>query len=483
MSFNSLEFAAFLPLVFLGYWFIAGGGFRQQNLFLVASSCLFYGWWDWRFLILMAASTLFDFFIGLLIYRENHPGKRKGLVMTSVLFNLGILGFFKYFNFFLASFIDTFTLMGGSVDSWALHIILPVGISFYTFQTLSYSIDVYRRKLIPTTDVVAFASFVSFFPQLVAGPIERATDLLPQMQTRRTFEYEEAIRGLRQVLWGLFKKVAVADNCAILVNDIFGHYEHYTGSTLFFGALLFGIQIYCDFSGYSDMAIGIARLFGIRLSRNFAYPQFAASITEFWQRWHLTLTHWFRDYLFRTLPGSLRSKSSIALRMLVVFVITGLWHGPNWTYVLWGSLNGLWLSTSLYFRGRRRSYPLPPATNRRFGVSRGLRIVSTQVVCALLLVLFRSPSIGDAWGYLSGIFSPSFFAPVGFAGMSARNLIAVPLLVLMMVVEWLGRHDDFALEKLGLEYPPEHRWLAYAALLLLTGAVARDSIQFIYFQF
>ncbi|NJB84944.1 D-alanyl-lipoteichoic acid acyltransferase DltB (MBOAT superfamily) [Lewinella marina] len=483
MSFNSLEFALFLPLVFLLYWSVAGDGHRRQNLVLLGASCIFYGWWDWRFLGLMAGSVLVDFLTGLLIYRQPHPGKRKALLLVSLAFNLGILLFFKYFNFFVESFADAFTLFGTSVDSWTLRIILPIGISFYTFQTLSYSIDVYRNRVIPTTDLLAFASFVSFFPQLVAGPVERATDLLPQMLRRRTFNYALAVRGLRQILWGLFKKVAVADSCAIIVNDIFGHYEYYSGSTLLLGAILFAGQIYCDFSGYSDMAIGLARLFGIKLSRNFAFPIFARNIREFWQRWHITLTQWFRDYLFNVLPGSRRSRSSLGLRILVVFLVTGLWHGANWTFVVWGGLNGVWLAASLYFRNRTRGGLFGLVKPGRLGSREVVQIITTQMTCALLLVFFRSPSIGDAMQYLSGIFSPSLFDPITFASLSWRNLMAIPLLTFMVVVEWRGRHDDFALEKMGLDWPLPHRWMAYAALLILSGAVARESIPFIYFHF
>lgn len=310
MLFNSFEFALFLPVVFLLYWFVFNRSLRAQNLFVVGASYLFYGWWDWRFLLLIAFTSLCSYASGLLIgrFRKRRGGERwsRAVNAGNILLNLTILGVFKYYDFFAASFAELFGI--ADYDSLLLRIILPVGISFYTFQALSYSIDVYREKLAPTRDIVAFFAFISFFPQLVAGPIERATNLLPQFLRPRTFDTAQAVDGLRQALWGFFKKIVVADNCAILANGIFDNYENLSGGALVIGAVAFSFQIYGDFSGYSDIAIGISRLFGFSLMRNFNYPYFSRDIAEFWRRWHISLTTWFRDYIYIPLGGSRGSK-------------------------------------------------------------------------------------------------------------------------------------------------------------------------------
>lgn len=319
MLFNSIDFAIFLPIVFLIYWFVTNKNLKLQNVFLVIASYFFYGWWDWRFLALIIFSTLLDYWVGRLMAQETKVLNRKILLWISILVNLGFLGFFKYYNFFLDNFIQAFSLFGMPISARSLSIILPVGISFYTFQTLSYSIDVYRKKLKPTTDVAAFTAFVSFFPQLVAGPIERATSLLPQFYKRRQFEYHKAIDGLRQILWGFFKKVVIADNCAHFVNIIFESPQDYSVSTLVLGAILFAFQIYGDFSGYSDIAIGTARLFGFNLTQNFAFPYFSRDIAEFWRRWHISLSTWFRDYLYIPLGGSWGLKNQSCKKYIYYF--------------------------------------------------------------------------------------------------------------------------------------------------------------------
>lgn len=324
MQFNSLDFAVFLPIVFTLYWFVTNRYLQLQNLLLVIASYVFYGWWDWRFLSLIVFSTLVDFAVGVGLNTNAKPIIRKILLWSSILINLGLLGFFKYFNFFIESFVDVFTLFGAPISVNSLNIVLPVGISFYTFQTLSYSIDVYRRRLKPTKNFLAFSAYVSFFPQLVAGPIERATNLLPQFYTRRSFNYEKAKDGLLQILWGLFKKIVIADNCAFLVNQIFNDSETQAGSTLLLGAIFFAFQIYCDFSGYSDIAIGLSRFFGFDLMQNFATPYFARDMAEFWRRWHISLSTWFRDYLYIPLGGS-QGTSWIKIRnTFLVFIVSGL---------------------------------------------------------------------------------------------------------------------------------------------------------------
>ncbi|MBN1987260.1 MAG: MBOAT family protein, partial [Prolixibacteraceae bacterium] len=341
MLFNSIDFAIFLPVVFFLYWFVTSKNLPVQNAFLILVSYVFYGWWDWRFLSLIVFSSGVDYLVGIYLAKSKIQRNRKILLLISIVVNLGFLGFFKYFNFFTESFARAFTLFGKTIEPTTLNIILPVGISFYTFQTLSYSIDIYKRKIEPTNDVVSFFAFVSFFPQLVAGPIERAAHLLPQFYTKRTFEYTKAFDGVKQIFWGLFKKMVIADNCALIVNQIFDNYTNYSGSTLLLGTFFFAFQIYGDFSGYTDIAIGTARLFGFELKQNFAYPYFSRDIAEFWRRWHISLTSWFRDYLYIPLGGS-RGGTWMKIRnTFIVFLVSGLWHGANWTFIVWGIFNAV----------------------------------------------------------------------------------------------------------------------------------------------
>jgi len=360
MLFNSIDFAVFLPIVFVLYWFVANKDLKLQNFLILAVSYIFYGWWDWRFLSLILFSTIVDYFVGHYLHKQEGANKRKLLLWTSIFVNLGFLGFFKYYNFFLDNFVQAFSFFGNTLNTNSLNIILPVGISFYTFQTLSYSIDIYRKKLKPTNDFVAFAAFVSFFPQLVAGPIERATNLLPQFKKQRHFDYINAVNGLKQILWGLFKKVVIADNCAVFVNIIFESPDDFSGSTLLLGAVFFAFQIYGDFSGYSDIAIGTSKLFGFKLMQNFAFPYFSRDIAEFWRRWHISLSTWFRDYLYIPLGGSRGSTLKQIRNVFIIFLVSGFWHGANWTFILWGFLNALYflplLLTKFWFSGNQQNF-------------------------------------------------------------------------------------------------------------------------------
>ena len=353
MLFNSIDFAIFLPIVFILYWFVTNKNLKLQNFLMVAASYLFYGWWDWRFLSLILFSTIVDYTVGQKLRNEENQLKRKALLWTSILVNLGFLGFFKYYNFFLDNFITAFSFFGTEIKANSLNIILPVGISFYTFQTLSYTIDIYKRKLEPTKDFIAFSAFVSFFPQLVAGPIERATNLLPQFYNKRTFDYSKATDGMRQILWGLFKKIVVADNCAEFANQIFNNSADMNGSTLILGALFFTFQIYGDFSGYSDIAIGTSRLFGFNLMRNFAFPYFSRDIAEFWRRWHISLSTWFRDYLYIPLGGSRGGTLMKVRNTFIIFIVSGFWHGANWTFIVWGALNAIYFLPLLLTKKNR----------------------------------------------------------------------------------------------------------------------------------
>ena len=342
MAFNSLIFAVFLLIAFVLYWSLPSKTTVIRNAFLLIASYIFYGWWDWRFLGLIALNSTVDYAIGLSLHQTQSSIKRKLLLGASLSINLGILGLFKYYDFFIISAIDILQTIGLQANVHTLAIILPVGISFYTFQTLSYTIDIYRDKIVPTKNCIAYFAFVSFFPQLVAGPIERASHLLPQFLERKKFNLDQAKDGLRQILWGLFKKTVIADNLAPYVDKIFSNYEVYSGPMLLLGTVYFSIQIYCDFSGYSDMAIGTARLFGFDLKRNFAYPYFSRDIGEFWRRWHISLSTWFRDYVYIPLGGN-RTKTAFRhyVNLILTFTISGFWHGANWTFVIWGFLNGL----------------------------------------------------------------------------------------------------------------------------------------------
>ena len=336
MFFNSVEFAIFLPVVFFLYWFVTYRNIKLQNFLIVVASYFFYGWWDWRFLSLILFSTLVDYTIGLLLEKENEIKKRKLLLSVSIIVNLGLLGFFKYYNFFIDNFVEVFRFFGHMIDPDRLNIVLPVGISFYTFQTMSYTIDIYREKLKPTSDFIAFAAFVSFFPQLVAGPIERAANLLPQFFKQRVFDKKTSIEGFNQMIWGLFKKIVIADNLARYVDFIFDNYDIQSGFTLILGGIYFAVQIYADFSGYSDIAIGVSKLFGFRLMTNFDFPYFSRDIAEFWRRWHISLTTWFRDYLYIPLGGSRVGKWAVFRNVMIIFLVSGFWHGANWTLLLGG---------------------------------------------------------------------------------------------------------------------------------------------------
>lgn len=353
MLFHSIDFAIFVPVVFVLYWFVTNKSLKAQNWLIVVASYVFYGWWDYRFLSLIFFTTLLDYIVGIGLSKAEKPIHRKLLLATSMTINLGMLGFYKYFNFFIDNFITAFTFLGMPIQANTLDIILPVGISFYTFQTLSYVIDVYRRQLEPTKNLAAFIAFVTFFPQLVAGPIERATNLLPQFYKHRTFDYGKAVDGMRQILWGLFKKIVIADNCADFANKIFGNYDDLNGSTLVFGAIFFTFQIYCDFSGYSDIAIGTARLFGFDLMRNFSFPYFSRDIAEFWRRWHISLSTWFRDYVYIPLGGSKGGTWMKVRNTFIIFLLSGFWHGANWTFIAWGALNAMYFLPLLLTQNNR----------------------------------------------------------------------------------------------------------------------------------
>ncbi len=486
MLFNSIDFAIFLPIVFILYWFVVNKSLKLQNSLIVAASYLFYGWWDWRFLSLIIFSTLVDYSIGVLLNSEESKNKRKILLWSSILVNIGFLGYFKYYNFFLDNFISAFTFFGIEINANSLNVILPVGISFYTFQTLSYSIDVYKKKLDPTTDFIAFSAFVCFFPQLVAGPIERATNLLPQFYHKKKFDYSMAIDGLRQILWGLFKKIVIADNCAEYANLIFNNSADFGGSTLVLGAIFFTFQIYGDFSGYSDIAIGASRLFGFNLSQNFAFPYFSRDIAEFWRRWHISLSTWFRDYLYIPLGGSRGGIWMKIRNTFIIFIVSGFWHGANWTFIIWGALN------AIYFLPLRLSNK---NRNNIGTVAQGKNLPSLKELYQLLLtfgltvfawIFFRAKNIEHALRYISEIFSKSIFSsPKGssFSETSIHLIIILSLIVVFLIIEWLGREKQYAIAQLSNKLSRPLRYVMYYAIIISIFWFSGKEQQFIYFQF
>ncbi len=482
MLFNSIDFAIFLPIVFILYWFVINKNLKLQNLLIVAASYLFYGWWDWRFLSLIFFSTVVDYSVGLALKKELSNGKRKILLWISILVNLGFLGFFKYYNFFLDNFVTAFSFFGITVNASSLNIILPVGISFYTFQTLSYTFDVYKRKLVPTRDFIAFSAFVSFFPQLVAGPIERATHLLPQFYKKRTFDYNNAVDGMRQILWGLFKKIVIADNCAKYANMIFNNSSTYSGNTLLLGALFFTFQIYGDFSGYSDIAIGTSRLFGFNLMRNFAYPYFSRDIAEFWRHWHISLSTWFRDYLYIPLGGSRGGVRMKVRNTFIIFIVSGFWHGANWTFIIWGALNAIYFLPLLLTRKNRNNMGIIAKGKYFPSLKEIFSILITFTLTVIAWIFFRAQNLNHALCYLSTIFSKSLFSIPHFSGMG-RALITIILVMLFVIFEWFGREQQYAFAKVGLYSKTYVRWACYLIVIFLIFWFKGAPQKFIYFQF
>lgn len=479
MLFNSFEFLIFLPIVFLLYWFIFKP-LRWQNLLVVIASYIFYGWWDWRFLILIAFTTICSFFSGILIekYKTNRSSQRW-ICGTNILLNLVILGYFKYCNFFGENLATILRHIGFNVDWVTLDILLPVGISFYTFQALSYTIDVYRKKIEATHDLIAFIAFISFFPQLVAGPIERATNLLPQFLQPRKFDYSLAVDGMRQILWGAFKKMVIADNCATVANSIFADYSTFDGFNLFFGAIFFTFQIYGDFSGYSDIAIGTAKLFGINLMQNFNYPYFSRDIAEFWRRWHISLQTWFRDYIYIPLGGSRCSKWKVARNTLVIFLISGFWHGANWTFVLWGIYHAL-LFFPLFILGRNRKYIDVVANGKLLpSCKEAVQMIITFLLVMIGWIIFRAENVTQAWNYIYHMITDFHIAPI----VHGKKVLVY--ICILLIIEWLQRKKKHGLQlsMTGiLRYAPI-RYCIYIGGALITLILAGTQAEFIYFQF
>ncbi|MDN5203075.1 MBOAT family protein [Fulvivirgaceae bacterium BMA10] len=473
MLFNSIAFLVFLPVVFILYWFIVNKNLKVQNFFLVVASYVFYGWWDWRFLSLIVISSSIDFIVGQFLGKEERKNKRKLLLSISILANLGFLGFFKYFNFFVESLRSSLETIGVHAELTTLHIILPVGISFYTFQTMSYTIDLYKRKIEPCHDWMAFFAFVSFFPQLVAGPIERAKHLLPQFYKIRRFDYSRAVTGSRLILWGMFKKIVIADRLAEYVNLVYNHPQDHQGITVILATIFFAFQIYCDFSGYSDIAIGVARLFGFDLMTNFRTPYFSASIKEFWSRWHISLSTWFRDYVYIPLGGNRASTPRWIYNLMMTFLVSGLWHGANWTFVIWGFIHGsINAIEALWSKYKPFNLRLPHL----------IRVFITFTIVCFAWIFFRANHVQDAFLLIQNAFNISFDWD-SIKLIAVFNFMILLLLISLLIFVELVMQSDFIKRKVFVYQPV--RYLAYSMVIMIMAllGVFQNEQDFIYFQF
>lgn len=476
MIFNSFNYLFFLPVIFIFYWFVTNKKLLYQNLLLLLASYFFYAFWDWRFLFLLIFSTFLDYLTGLKIQESHNISKRKFWLWLSIGINVGFLGIFKYYNFFAESFTELLENIGFTVHPWTLKVILPVGISFYTFHGLSYVIDIYKKRIPAEKNVVDYSLFVSFFPLLVAGPIERATHLLPQIQRKRTFNYTQAVDGLRQILWGLFMKIVVADNCAIVVNEVFTDQQHYNAPSLIIAAVFFAFQIYGDFAGYSNIALGSAKLFGIDLLKNFAFPYFSRDIAEFWRRWHISLSSWFKDYLYIPLGGSRGGKWMVIRNTMIIFLVSGFWHGANWTFIIWGLLNALYIMPLVIFNLSRKNTNTVAENSILPSSKEFLQIIFTFAITTIAWVFFRSETVADAFDYLARIFNGNYYT---CPQVDFKPFIFILILI---IVEWFQRtkHHGLQLDQIrnGLV-----RWCIYAMLLLMILIFGANSDSFIYFQF
>lgn len=479
MLFNSLNFAYFFPIVFFVYWLLLKGDTKKQNFFLLLASYFFYGCWDWRFLFLLGISTVLCYVGCNMINGASTKSKRRFWLALSVTVNLIFLGFFKYFNFFIDSFQEFLQLFGFTPHEYSLKIILPVGISFYTFHGLSYVIDIYHDRWKPTKSWVNYSLFVAYFPLLVAGPIERATHLLPQLEKKRTFDYSKMVDGLRQILWGLFKKVVVADGCAEYANFIFNNSEFQSGSTSILAAVLFSIQIYGDFSGYSDIALGTSRMLGIELLQNFKFPYFSRDIAEFWRRWHLSLSSWFKDYLYIPLGGSRGSMSKTIRNTFIIFLVSGFWHGANWTFIAWGGLHALYIVPSILRKQNRKNIDIVAKGKKNPSISELGHMLTTFVLVVVAWVIFRANSMGDAFTFFASILNQPFAMPY----LDIKTIITIGMAALMFVVEWIGRENKYGLEGFSVVKYTPLRWSFYIFLILCITLLATGEKEFIYFQF
>jgi alginate O-acetyltransferase complex protein AlgI len=482
VSFNSIDFAVFLTIVFILYWTIARNSLIRQNIVLLVASYFFYGWWDWRLLFLIVFISTFNYFSGIGISKQKKEHQRKFLLILSLFINLGLLGFFKYYNFFIENLSGIFSIFGNPLNISTLNILLPIGISFYTFQNISYIIDVYREEILPEKNILIFFNLVAFFPKLVTGPIEKSSNILPQLNKKRVFDYNLSVDGLRQILWGIFKKIVIADNCAFFVNEIFNNTSYYPGSTLLLGVFLFSFQIYADFSGYSDIAIGSAKLLGINLMQNFNYPYFAESVADFWRRWHISFSNWLRDYIFIPLQFKYRDLGvwGNILSIMITFILCGLWHGANWTFIVWGFLHGTYMSFSLLTQKRRRLF-INNIINRNF-INSFLKILTTFILVSFAWIFFKVENLSQAWLVIKRIFSASLFSIPQVTPMSDLA-ITIFFIFVLVGIEWFQRDNEYALQFIGNNKSRIVRWGTYYFILLLIFSFGGNPGQFIYIQF
>ena len=476
MVFNSFNFLLFLPIVFALYWILAKSSSKSQNILLLVSSYFFYACWDYRFLFLLMFSTFLDYFTGIKMHEATSQKGKKFWFWLSVGINLGFLGIFKYYNFFIGSFQELLEGFGFQANFWTISVILPVGISFYTFHGLSYVIDIYNDKIKPEKNIVDYSVFVSFFPLLVAGPIERATHLLPQIQRERHFDYTKAVDGLRQILWGLFMKVVVADNCATVVNHVFKDQESLNAGSLFVGAVFFAFQIYGDFSGYSNIALGTARLFGVELLRNFNYPYFSRDIAEFWRRWHISLSSWFKDYLYIPLGGSKGGMWMQVRNTIIIFVVSGFWHGANWTFIIWGALNALYILPLVVFKLNRNNTNIVAENSFLPSIKEVIQIIITFILTTIAWVFFRAETVTEALVYVVKMFN---FKAYGFPQVDLKPFIYI---FILLFVEWIQRKKKHGLELSNVRHA-YIRWIIYLLVFILILFFGASSDSFIYFQF
>jgi alginate O-acetyltransferase complex protein AlgI len=487
MLFNSVDFALFLPVIFVLYWFVVGKNLRLQNLLLLFASYFFYACWDYRFLFLLIFSTLLDFVAGIRMSEAQTRQSKRFWFWLSIAINLGFLGVFKYYNFFAESFAEALSLLGFKANFWTLRVILPVGISFYTFHGLSYVIDIYFEKIKPEKDFINYAVFVCFFPLLVAGPIERATHLLPQIKRTRFFDSAQATDGLRQIIWGLFKKIVIADNCAQYANTIFNNEGDFAGSTHLLGAIFFAFQIYCDFSGYSDIALGVARIFGIELLRNFAFPYFSRDIAEFWRRWHISLSSWFRDYLYIPLGGSKVTKLAQVRNIYIIFLVSGFWHGANWTFIVWGALHAMYFLPLMLLNRNRKNTDSVAAGKTIPNVRELFQMGTTFFLVVIAWIFFRAESLSHAYSYLKNLFSSTLFRislqDIKKISVGADIVYLVVLITVFILVEWIQREKQHALQFQGIKMRRPVRWGIYYTIIILIYWFQGNQQEFIYFQF
>ena len=476
MLFNSFIFFIFLAVVLPAFYLTSR---KYRNLILLVSSYVFYGYWDWRFCFLLVLSTVVDYFIGKRLHKEKREVWRKRLLFMSLGVNLGILAFFKYFNFFTDSFVQMLSVAGMTPDFVHLNVILPVGISFYTFQTMSYTIDIYRKKLEPTHNFWDFALFVSFFPQLVAGPIERASRLLPQISKGFSPNSQQIREGIHLIVLGMFKKVMIGDACGRIVDHVFAQPEYYASIELFAALLLFAIQIYADFSGYSHIARGTSKLLGLELMKNFEQPYLSANITEFWRRWHISLSSWLKDYLYIPLGGNRKGKVRTYINLMLTMLLGGLWHGANWTFVVWGGLHGIYLAIhKLMLRGKK------PQTEYKHESLMGLGIYVGKVISVFFLVLltwlfFRAQSFEQAAYFLNK------FVYWEASPLSGRFIaIAMGFLCMSTLIDLLQYNYKAHTFLLKVSNPPV-RWAVLSALMLISVVYmfVEEPLPFVYFQF